>query len=267
MSSPNKRRRVNDGDEALNISAFKPSELEEKQEQKMTPVVPLPEPIFPEFDEIASILMVDLHKNAVSEVSAALDELFDLITEEDDGHKNRTKACKLGAHSFVVATMQKWTTFEEVQAAGCLCLGMLAYHKTLPVVKCGGVEAAIYAMKVFPQSRRVQSGACTTLLNTLHGCESKPKAVRRVTYRFVKEIDGVSLVLKALQTFPDEEDVRQCVLRLYRNILVDKLLRDAVVKAGILPTVADTLKKYLEDEDVQNHAKNIILSILGKTFE
>jgi len=237
MSSPNKRRRVNDGDEALNISAFKPSELEEKQEQKMTPVVPLPEPIFPEFDEIASILMVDLHKNAVSEVSAALDELFDLITDE------------------------------EVQAAGCLCLGMLAYHKTLPVVKCGGVEAAIYAMKVFPQSRRVQSGACTTLLNTLHGCESKPKAVRRVTYRFVKEIDGVSLVLKALQTFPDEEDVRQCVLRLYRNILVDKLLRDAVVKAGILPTVADTLKKYPEDEDVQNHAKNIILSILGKTFE
>ena len=245
--SPPKRRRI--------------AEDEVEEETSMVVAMPRPDPILPEFDEIAGIVLDDLQKNDSDSVAAGLDKLFTLL--QSRGKKNQRKAYHLGAHSIIATVMRRWPIIEDIQACGCQCLGMLAFYKTVPVVKSGGVEAVVYAMKAFPISESVQSGGCCTLMNTLSGCDSKSQAVKRVTYRFVKEMDGIPLILKALERFLDEDDVRQCGLGVFHNISLDKVLTEAMAKAGVLNTAVGILARYPEDEHVQEYTANIMTSMFG----
>ena len=269
MSSP-KRRRIAEGDSlstSLVVGGTPHSEkpLEEGTElvEAQTDAMVLPEEILPEFDDFSEILIEDLQKTDSALVAAGLEKLLTLLGKKNGARKYQKRAYSLGAHTIVSLVMKRWPSIETIQASGCQCLGYLAYYKTLPAVRCGCVEAIVYAMKAYPNSPLVQSGGCCVLMNTISGCETKHIVIKRVTYRFVKEMDGIPLVLKALEKFSDDEDVRQCGLGVFVNLSLDSLLQDPLKKAGVLMAALGVLNKYPDDELVKEFNKNIVSNIFG----
>jgi hypothetical protein len=63
----------------------------------------------------------------------------------------------------------------------------------------GGIAAIVSAMKTFPRSGDVQNAALDALLQIIACQEDQVKASVR---RFVKDLDGISLVLRAIEQFP-----------------------------------------------------------------
>ena len=256
MASP-KRRRIEEDDSLPSILPTSGTNEEMNLIEAGTAGMVLPEPILPELDEFAELLFDDLQKTESSLVAAGLNKLLTLLEDGNRAKKNAKKAYSLGAHSIVGLVMKKWPAVEAIQSSGCRCMAYLAYHKPLSVVRCGGVEATVFAMKAYPNCQPIQSGGCCVLVNTL-GCDKKARAVGRVTYRFVKEMVGVPLILKAVGQFIDDDDVRQCGLGVFYHLSLDKLLRESLTKAGVPIATVGALARYPDDEDVQEYSKHIL---------
>ena len=263
MSSP-KRRRIAEGDPLSDILPPSGTAHSEKLEREMdlieadTVAMVLPDRILPELDEFAELLFEDLQQTESSLVAAGLEKLLALLQDGNRAKKKAKKAYSLGAHSIIGLVMKKWPADEAIQSSGCRCMMYLSFYNPLSAVRCGSVEAVVFAMKAYPNCQTIQSGGCCVLVNTLSGCETKTQAVRRVSYRFVKEMDGVAVILKAMGKFIEDEDVRQGGLGVFYNLSLDKLLIESLTKAGVPMTAVSVLARYPDDEDVQVYSKNII---------
>lgn len=78
------------------------------------------------------------------------------------------------------------------------------------IIHSGGVEAIVDAVKTFPKSNQIAAFAWYALENLFSDMEESPvpaKALRSAR-RFVEELDGLKIVLKAIATFP-HDDMRE----------------------------------------------------------
>ncbi|CAB9511481.1 expressed unknown protein [Seminavis robusta] len=231
--------------------------------------------VAPKLDEIPQLLFVELHKDRPESVVEALKRISDLFLVQDDNNKhdpaikNWEKTHYLGPISFVVVTMNKWSTNHDVQlwSCGALC-NLLSVKKSstamLSMAKSGGVEAVIGAMKTFPQSDDLQMDACMALGNTFFNVTKRHKIVQDCAARFVEELEGVALMLGVMKQFPDDEELLNNCCWLFDSLATCFPQHHGMfIDAGVVEVVASVQKRYSGNETLKQATKEFMSTMFS----
>ena len=206
----------------------------------------------PELTEIAKVVF-HMQKNDVEEVVAAMKKLDEALGEgNEDSEENAKEAIKMGAHVVALGTMRKWQMHEDIQTNGCGILIELMYNcddAEGAVVQLGGLEAAINAMRVFPDSEHVNRRASRALRNMYD--ESVRTSARR---RFVDDLNGLPLLLRVMKKFPNQSGIQEDCCVVFYQLAQEKELRKPLVETGVVSAVATTMERHLEEKEVKEWA-------------
>ena len=204
----------------------------------------------PDYDEIGKILFVDIQKESATDVEDAFDRLDSSIATVDapnpfdcsvdtetyesaaaaamlhnaSQRKNREMARTLGGHSLTIVAMRKWKLNASIQCHGCRFLRNYLFldgrRYAIPVLRSGGVETSINAMKNHPTIAKVHSEGMGLLL-MLFGCiatEGEDDEILKYVRRFIHQLDGIDLLVQTMERFPNSLDLATGICALLKDI-------------------------------------------------
>lgn len=260
-----KRRRVSDEHEPPAVVSSSSVE---------TVAVDLP---MPELKEIQRLLLVEVLVQDPNRVTLALRRLNDLIMESNENKKNADseEAVMSGAIGILVLTLKKWQQNEQIQFFGLRCLGNLSViTKTtavvkiavkMAVIKCGGVEVIVAAMKLFPGSIGIQQKALGCLQNVFSANLNTKSEVLNTADRFVNGMGGLGLIVKAMKKFPACPTVQLWSIGALSNLLTanKKDFKEVLLKEGAVAAVAMAMTKHMENANIKKDADNFMTAMFG----
>lgn len=224
----------------------------------------------PQLEEIPKLVLFELRKDDIVVVVQALSKLYNMLkSEKKNSQRHKRKATMAGAAGAIVRAMRKWQWDQVIQVRGCNCLRRLSCENidgVCSVAQSGGVEATIDAMAAFPQCPYVQNRAVGVLQNTLSVSLSDP-CVIAVTNRFVKVLDGIRLVLRAMKNFPDDADIQADCCALFHNLAIEDDMKDLMARAGVVSTVAITLERHYDNPEVKEEVDNFMAQMFARETE
>ena len=219
--------------------------------QRSAPVVI----VYPAFDEIPRLLLVDLLQDSAKVVVGALDRLIDLIKLRDKNtlavaQARRKDALSIGAIAVIILLLPKWQS-DEVHWRALRLLTMLIFENEeaqRALARAGGVEACVNALRVYPKSLPVQVSACAALAIMFQLDDAKR--------RFVFELDGIRLVAEAMGNFHQSAYLQGNCCELLRSLARHEEYRDPLSKAGVVLAVSGALEH--PDDRVKDLAKEFM---------
>jgi hypothetical protein len=213
-------------------------------------------------DDIVWLLFVDMQEDNDKDVTAALKRLYDMFDAEADsgdnhpGVKKRKEASKLGGIVLLIIVMNKWATHHDIQEYACICLSNLIYTasgaEVEMMVKAGGIDVVVGAMKAFPCSEDLQAVGLLTLMNILTVPKDESKVVNNGVRVFVDDMDGIPLILRAMRQFPTSVNVLLLGCHVLFNMsFEDDLYHNALVKSGAVIVAATVQQDFFDNGEVK----------------
>lgn len=213
-----------------------------------------------EVEEIPNLLMIEMQKEEAEDVINGMKDLADLLRPENKHcRSNIQEAASCGAPSVLVLVMRKWHANEIIQTVGCCCIFYLSSNvgSRIAVAKAGGLETIVGAMTTFPISQGIQFAGCGAIMKALAAVGNKGAdslALRKATRRFVHNLDGVSLMLRAMIQFRRLPGFQSICLEALDNLASEEEFYDVMMKSNVVKAVASTLELHGEDETCHEHA-------------
>lgn len=204
-------------------------------------------PFEPEFDDLSQLLLGDLQVDDSPSAAVALQKLGSLLKNKH----NVETSYALGAHVTLSVIMRKYPKDPEIQRWGCFCFSSMVrtkYKPTIAIAKSGGIEALVNAMRLLPDSYSIQTNgllALENLISDLKRQNNRSAEAGKVTLRFVYELDGLQLIVQAMDRFPKETYLQSICCELCM-LLVDKCKSRALKNAGVVMAVANAGENHPE---------------------
>ena len=205
----------------------------------------------PEYSTMARLLHVEMQKDNPEDVATALHELGG-VTNGGNDRANRDQAILLGALGFVLSAMRSWQHEESVQLYGCYCLTMLTFETEgmeVALVKSGGIETVVDALRTHFDKVGVQEHAFGTLINVFNSLQDDDTrgAIVEAADRFVNKYNGVGLILSVMKHFADDVYIQENGCIVLSTLASKKEFRSSLMRA--VATVGTTLEKFEEISD------------------
>jgi ubiquitin len=152
---------------------------------------------------------------------------------------------KGGIIDVILAAMKQHPDSTKVQESGCRALGNVAGNDTYDVHRTiaekGGIEAAFHAMTQHSHHKRVQQNGCFMIFIMVY-CESTRPAIRK----------GKAVMDAARNNYPNDVDIRQNLIHIYRSIGVQ------FFAIFVKPLTGRTIMLYVEPSDTIDNVKQRI---------
>ena len=223
------------------------------------------------------LLFQDLQSDNPNNVLKAAQELDTMLW--DDGscpNKFQTEFLALGGHALVIAAMQKWPTQVLIQSHLCRCFaGMIMTYNRGKKSSSGestdalvsslllmGVldQITIGAVKQFPDFSSIQLDAMHALIQM---CGGSTVAYQDAAKRFVRELDGVALVTKAMRAFSGDEEIQEQGCRLLNTLCITGEQEEVTaIKGMALTVVASSVQAYPDNASIEKDAHDLMNAVL-----
>ena len=172
----------------------------------------------------------------VAQASKALAKKFEEEASQDSGDE----FLLLGGHSILVATMKAHAAHPGILTDLCSCLTMLMFHHnhnnpeksrvfgggsqlTLEgtFLLMGAVEVVVQALVDFPKALDLQAQAMTAVGNlcSLNAGDANTQVRMDAAQRFLRYMNGASLIVQAMRTFATAETIQEIGCWLLRRII------------------------------------------------
>lgn len=219
-----------------------------------------------ELDEIPQLLMGEMQSEQADDVVKGLKALAELLLPGSKHcaiHLQEAASC--GAPSVLVLVMKKWKAHEEIQTASCCCIYYLSYEFSScnAVVRARGLETIATTMKAFPTSKGVQFAGSGAIMKTVTiiGKETDSLVARNATRRFVRDSDGISVILRAMMQFRSYRGFQAICCEALDLLATDNECCQAMMKPNVISVVAGTLETHGEDESCRLHATSFMSKV------
>lgn len=219
-------------------------------------------------DGFPKLLFQDLQSNNSTVVLNATMELDSLLGGCPE--KLQNEFLPLGGHAVLITTMQKWTHHGVIQSHLCRCIaGMIAtYNKTKSAAGLDLVSSLLLmgaldqitvgALLKYPTFPSIQLDAMHAVSHLCGGTSSD------AAKRFVRELDGVSLVTKAMRVYAGIEDVQEQGCRLLNTLCRAGEHEEAVaIKNTALTVVAASVQSYPDNPSIEKDAHDLMNAVLS----
>ena len=201
-----------------------------------------------EYEAIPELLFVDMQQENEEKVAAAVEKLARLIHTSNANWKvNADQALSLGAIAIILLLMRKWHYNKPIQLKGLCGLVLLTYYNPrstaaeVSIIKSGGIETIMVAMKSFPDDYGIQNKGCLAIGNVFY--DTNPTIDEAMT-RFVHKLDGIGLVVPVMKKFQNNFLVQQNGCHVLEQLSKKQVLRDALKKGGALSAVSEATEKH-----------------------
>lgn len=207
--------------------------------------------VAPQLDETATLLLLDMQQDNPGEVDAAMNKLYNQLSEGGAVVKERSKKRQLllGAPSLVALSMKKLIQNENVQWRGCQWITGMMYDegnttdRIQAIAAAGCIEAVVNAMISFPASRRIQGAGCEGLMNIVFHIDTP---IQVDINRLINAMGAVELILKAMKDFPDQDDdaIHETCCGFFANLSQKEEFRDVMMQSDVVSAVALSFDKH-----------------------
>ena len=184
----------------------------------------------------------------------------------------------LGGHSTLITAMQKWSKNGVIQSHLCRCIaGLVATHNDTANEDSADLVAALLLMGALDQITmgalmqhpKFPSIQLDAMLAVTHLCggnsmEILPSA-QDAAQRFVRELNGVSLVAKTMRVFAGIEDVQEAGCHLFSSLCHTGDHEEAdVIKGKALMVVASSAQSYPDNPNIEKDAHDLMNAVLSR---
>jgi len=208
---------------------------------------------------IPKLLFEGMVNEKAATVESAVEYLADMFRLSSD---KRIESYQAGGHTVLVVTMTKWVANESIQTSSCRCIQNMTCtnaHAKESFAIVGGLEAVVTAMRSFPTSQRVQRSGCGAVMNLLSGHEDEGSHIlTNMATRFVNDYDGIALVVKAMQEFPEEVKIQLWGNGLFQNLATHPEFRLPLMKSGAITATGGSLELYSDHELIRQYASKFL---------
>ncbi|CAB9497070.1 armadillo repeat containing 6 [Seminavis robusta] len=216
------------------------------------------DPVVVNLDIIPKLLFEGMVSQKATTVENAVENLADIFRLSSE---KRIEAYQAGGHAVLVVTMKKWRLNESIQTSSCRCIQNMSCtnaeaKESFAVV--GGMEAVLNAMRTFPKSQRVQRSACGALMNLLSGSDEERAILDAMADKFVKEWDGIALIVAAMRNFPKEVKIQLWGNGLFQNLAQNRNYRMKMMKSGAVTAAGGSLEQHSDDENIKQYASKFL---------
>lgn len=213
---------------------------------------------------IPHLLVEEILSDSDKLVEDAIDRLARRCRKSDE---IRDEAYRAGGHAIIVMVMRRWRDNELIQAGGCRCITNMTCQ--FPDAKrsfamIGGVESAIVAMQTYPDSQQVQGYGCGALMNILCGHTDETADVSlAMAHKFVNELDGIAIVVRAMQAFPDDTKIQLGGCGLFQNLAQNKSFIYSMMQEGAVAAVGSSLAAHPSDPNIKKAAGSFMKKVFA----
>jgi hypothetical protein len=215
----------------------------------------------------------------VAEAVTKLAVLLNPSNPSNGGNRkgNVDQALSLGANGIILLLMRKWHYNRSIQLHGCWVLqGLtcyngdewLTYYKgdafskqrvltcdqdrvwfgnynatatAVSIIKSGGIETIMAAMKSFPDDDDIQREGCCAISNAFYFTNP---TIDEVMAHFVHKLNGIELVVPVMKKFHNSVWVQDQGCHVLQHLSRNQVLRDALKKGGALSAVDGAIEKH-----------------------
>jgi len=246
--SDNKKRK------GANGAAIVPIKVESSHQQGAGVGGGPPPPDDSKLTPIQQIIWVELWKDDSNAVEEALRELHDLSDGNNPGNTaNAELVFRTGGPTTIVGAMRKWHGVPAIQVAGCRALCNIAHFYNgfaMAGKETGAIDAVVWAMGNYPNDCSIQLDGIGSLTNFVR--------ITANSEYFVKELDGVKLVVAAMKSFKDmaqlQKNASSALLQLLLSYNEDGCTK-AIVKAGGRKALLEAVETH--DDETTEHVKDL----------
>jgi hypothetical protein len=176
----------------------------------------------------------------------------------------RREAYETGAPGIFVIVMKKWLSNDSIQREACRCLQNIVLQFPEAVksfAKVGAVESVMSALYNFPNSLDIQKNALGAL-NNFFAIKQEKKLMATTAMRFVRELGGVELLVRAMKDFPEDCKIqKRCCGILYSQCMLCDC-KATIRELGVVGTVAAAIQMHRGDSGVQIVASAFLNAML-----
>lgn len=228
-------------------------------------------------DGFPKLLFQDLQSNDSNTVLNGAMELDNLLgCSNACPDKLQTEFLNLGGHAIVLTTMQKWNSNVNIQSHLCRCIAgmILTYNRGKKRSSEGDENDLVSSLLLMGTLDQITIGALqqypkypTIQLDVMHAliqlCGGSSGSCQEAAKRFVRELDGVSMVTKAMGVFAETEDIQEHGCRLLNTLCITGEHQEATaIKAKALTVVAASVQAYPENESIEKDAHDLMNAVL-----
>ncbi|CAB9496744.1 expressed unknown protein [Seminavis robusta] len=220
-----------------------------------------------EIETMFGLWVEQVLKDDANKVVDSLKRLWDILLQETvmDETEAKDSLTLLGVHRTLLAVMSKWKHDANIQHFACRCLAVLLVENEVAMTDLalsGGMESICAALERFPESENVQAAGIWAMQNLLCGGNATTQphhhAIDEATKRFVVEVDGLALVVKAMEEFPANAFILGCSSWLFHNLYDAHdeyyMYCQGFVQQGVAEAVQTALQNHAHDDGVKEAA-------------
>jgi len=175
-----------------------------------------------------------------------------------ENKKNASAFLAAGGVCLVVSVMRKWPNSVDVQGFASSCLAETGYwsgETNLEVLganlevlgamtESGAWEAVVRSMAAFPSNNWVQvAGLCA-----LQFCF--PATNRDVAFHIANELDGITIFVAAMKTFPNDIELQARACALMWKLAHHDELKKQLLQRGVLRLLFDAIDNDTQDATI-----------------
>ena len=132
------------------------------------------------------------------------------------------------------------------------------------IIKSGGMETTMAAMKLFPDDDDIQGKGCTAIGNAFYLCHTKVwspskivdyanPTIDKAMARFAHELNGIELVVRVMETFQNNASVQDQGCHVLQQLSNKQVLRGALKRGGTLSAVGEAAENH-DGDSLQSKA-------------
>ena len=220
--------------------------------------------VVPVLSDVGKLLLEDIMNHEGDDPEDIIKAMETLFNSMNIYNQIKVDALELGGHVIIISKMKKFVTNHCIQYYGCACLAYLALESSCIrwIVKAGGVEAIINAMKIHDDTDCVLGAGLSALSSlTFPSITQEGIIIDDVIDKLVSQYHIVSIVDEAMKKFPEDTYLQgkgcQLLYSLSKNQAILTKYKNRFMK--VVGTVGTALASHgCSDQVVEGNNRNAV---------